>query len=410
MKRILCSILAALLLLSALVGCQFASAPDSVTLDSSWQIVYDANADDSTIQAALSLQLTLKQQSGFEIEAVTSPANKNKTITVRVNSKDLAQGQYRTALTSSGMVIEAHDSSVLLIGMRNIRNAWLVDEDGLVKDGKITVTKDLCASLSGQVDVGKAPYLVLTQNMRCANDENGNSISLRSQRFRMMITEYQPDIICTQETNLQWLNYFESDLSGLYGMVGEFDGGFGTTIGNENTILFRKDRFQLVQTDTFWMSETPAVPSKVDASTYRRICTWAILKDKLTGQKIFVSNLHLDNGKNAARDQQISIVLERLETYYQRYPSILTGDFNATTSSNTYSIAAKKLKDAYKNAEYNSSSINYTCDQYGTKKGSMLDYIFYNVYYTALEYRILNDQYGGYVSDHYGVISEMQYR
>ena len=195
MKKFFSAIISILLAIIILTGCdQTAPAQDSLTIDDSYQIVYASNCDENVRQAALCLQVTLQQQADLDL-SITSAAD-SKAILLQINSKDLEEGQYRMRLTGSGLTVEAHSSYALLLGVRQIRNDWFVDGNG-----SLTLTADLCKLYSGSVDMEQAPYTVLSQNLRAADDSNGNSIENRSKRFQQLLWEYQPDIICTQETN-----------------------------------------------------------------------------------------------------------------------------------------------------------------------------------------------------------------
>src|SRR3546814_15427461 len=59
--------------------------------------------------------------------------------------------------------------------------------------------------------------------------------------------------------------------------VGRKDGEKG---GEYSAIFYKKDRFRLLDHDTFWLSETPEVPSKGWDAALNSICTWGKLRDK----------------------------------------------------------------------------------------------------------------------------------
>jgi endonuclease/exonuclease/phosphatase family metal-dependent hydrolase len=243
--------------------------------------------------------------------------------------------------------------------------------------------------------------------MRYANDGNGNNISDRAPRFKQLVEMYNPDIIGTQETTALWNSYFKSYFSGIYGMVGCSRDGVNATSGEWGTILYRLDRFDLLDSGNFWLTSTPDKVSRVTGAKCNRICTWALLRDKLTGEVFVMANTHLDHSTDAVRFLQIQYLFDGLADKISKYPIYLTGDFNATPNSSVYMEATTTLKDAGVTAKLNTSTISYTFDSYGTKNpGSRIDYCFYNDRSTALWYKVLNEQFGGYVSDHYGLIAQ----
>ncbi len=96
-------------------------------------------------------------------------------------------------------------------------------------------------------------------------------------------------------------------------------------------VVFRKERFALVEAGTFWLSETPeVVASKSWDSSLPRVCSWATLRDRRDGQTVSFFNVHLDHRGAVSRDKALALVLERMAKATN--PVILTGDFNATVN------------------------------------------------------------------------------
>jgi len=251
---------------------------------------------------------------------------------------------------------------------------------------------------------------ILSQNLRFRDDPDGNSIAERSERFLKLVTQYKPDIIGTQETTKTWMDYLESTLGKEYAMIGCSRNGRNTVEGEWNTVLYRKDRFELLKGDTFWLSETPDVEAtKLDYKGCLRICTWTLLKDKVTGKEFMFNNTHLQNSapQAAVREAQMKILVKHLSDdlgYMKQYPSFMTGDFNAESHEPAYAIITSVLNDAKVSCEKDLSAVNYTFHNYG-KAQLTIDYCFHSPERTSVkEYKILDDKYDGYVSDHYGIL------
>jgi len=166
-----------------------------------------------------------------------------------------------------------------------------------------------------------ASFLVLSQNI-CFSDYPGeNSIANRTERFRQLVQTYQPDIISTQESNPGLCNIYQSLLGQTYTMIAEYPNESGLpTYGTSNTILYRTDRYELLETDTHWLSDTPGQKSQLEGSGGFRSCTWALLKDKLTGQAFIVCNTHLDWGNAEIQQRQFQILWELCADYFSKYP------------------------------------------------------------------------------------------
>ena len=190
MKKFLSCLLAAALLL--LCGCD--TAPKDVTIDSTFVIVAAEDAQ----PAAQSLQITIAQHTALELPLVTEAAEGAKTITVAVNDQ-LAQGEYRSRITKDGLVIEAKDALTLVMAMRSIRLRFIQKTATA-----IPFTTFDCENNSGTIAMEDAPFLVLTQNIRYADDEGGNKVIDRAPRFKKLLQEYLPDIVCIQEDNRYW--------------------------------------------------------------------------------------------------------------------------------------------------------------------------------------------------------------
>ena len=247
-----------------------------------------------------------------------------------------------------------------------------------------------------------AKIRVLTQNLRSGNDSGGNSIRERQPRFRELMAEYTPDLVGTQETTWDWLLYLKRTFGEEYSVLGCSREGKDATSGEWNAILYKADRFELLDSDTFWLTSTPEKVSAVNGSKCKRICTWALLKDTETGATLVFCNTHLDHSNNDIRNQQAQYLISGLQEYIGKYPVILTGDFNASNSTTPYKTITSTLKDSHWAAKKKSSG-GCTFHNYGASS-SEIDFVFFDdAFLTAEQYYVVKDDFGGYVSDHYGV-------
>ena len=255
-------------------------------------------------------------------------------------------------------------------------------------------------------NVLSATVKVMSQNIRYADDGEGKMISDRAPRFKQLVEMYKPDVIGTQETTSTWNRYYRKYFGNEYGMVGCSREGRDSNGGEFGTILYRSDRFELLDSDDFWLTETPKEVSRVQGSACNRICTWALLKDKISGKSFVMANTHLDYIGEQVQIKQLGFLLDGLSKLISKYPVFLTGDFNAGTRSGVYSNVTQRLLDSRVTAVENRSTVSHTADGYGTCSTDIIDYCFHDTKSTALWYKILSEQFGGYISDHFGVISE----
>ena len=103
----------------------------------------------------------------------------------------------------------------------------------------------------------------------------------------------------------------------------------GRARGEFSAILFRRDRFRVADSGTFWFSDTPAVPgSKSWGNSITRIATWARLIDR-DGTGFYHFNLHLDHLSQPSRERSTELLLQRIAARaVPTEPVVVTGDFN----------------------------------------------------------------------------------
>lgn len=128
------------------------------------------------------------------------------------------------------------------------------------------------------------------------------------------------------------------------------------------------------------------------------------MKDKKTEKTVLMINTHLD--VPAISDKQAAVILSELGDKIAKYSTFATGDFNFKTWEPGYSVMTEKLGDAMKTAFKNTSNINYTYNGFGTSSSHIIDYIFHSEKAIPTEFYIINDMYGGYVSDHFGLLTK----
>ena len=192
-------------------------------------------------------------------------------------------------------------------------------------------------------------------------------------------------------------------LGDVYGYVGQ--GRDGGTKGEHNPIFYKKSVFNLIESGTRWLSDTPSTVSKYSESSLNRIWTYALLERKSDGTRIMVVNTHFDHKSSVAREKQ-SLVLSAFLKDYLTYPLIVTGDFNAKSSTTEYSTIIKTgLKDSSYAASPSERVATFT--NYGSSN-SIIDFVFINPKtIDAKSYRVCNEMINGdYPSDHHPVFVE----
>ena len=174
-----------------------------------------------------------------------------------------------------------------------------------------------------------AKLKVMTFNIRVEASIDGiNHLDNRKGRILETINTEKPDLIGFQEVRdgaRAWLRDTLSD----YMMVG--CGRLRDYKGEGAPLAFRKDKFEMVGMETFWLSSTPKIPeSKYDGSDQSecpRIATAVTLKPCDSEELLLFVNVHTDHEGAMSRVLASAQLLEYMSQ--KDLPCVLTGDFNA---------------------------------------------------------------------------------
>jgi len=415
--RLFCLVLVLMLMLPMVVGCK--GSPKELTVDATYQIVYDernvyasaaANLLCGALRKVLGERLDVVPANQFDPEEGGNAIYVGDTVHV-TELPAIGENGFLVSLIKGGIVIRGADPMALYLAVETITAHWgVVEGYGTANEEGLPISKQICQRLNN-LEIGRNEMLsVMSQNVRCADDGGKNDIDDRRPRLEQLIADYSPDLLGTQEVTKRWMGIFEESFGEEYGMIGCSRDGVTASSGEWNTILYKKERFDLIQSGTFWLTDTPDQPSMTEDALCRRICTWAILRDKLTDREVMFCNTHLDHSNDTVRDAQAKILMDFIDDYVAQYPVFLTGDFNTTYGKAPYLTVTKTLVDSHKQAEVDISEVKGTFHDYG-KPGNEIDFCFYTgLKADPVAYRILSDDYDGFVSDHYGVISYFRYK
>lgn len=236
---------------------------------------------------------------------------------------------------------------------------------------------------------------IATYNIRNANKSdsiNGNGWGQRLPIITKLIEYNQFDIIGMQEVLHSQKEDLENCLTQYKHIgVGRDD---AKTKGEYASIFFKINRFDLIESGTFWLSQITDKPNKGWDAALPRICTWVQLKDKKHNKKIWFFNLHMDHIGVLARHESSKLVIDKIRQMCQADAAILVGDFNVDQRSESYKILANAFQDAYE-----ASSFRYaftgTFNGFNPNNNSddRIDHVFINSSLIAERYAILTDSY-----------------
>lgn len=265
--------------------------------------------------------------------------------------------------------------------------------------------------LMGAVEVfAQKEITVAAYNLRMDTPrDNENAWPKRKDYVKGLIKFHDFDIIGTQEG----FKHQIKDILELpeYASVGKGRDD-GKEAGEHSAIIYKKDRFKLLSTGDFWLSETPNVPGKGwDAKCCNRIATWAKFKDAKSKKTFFVFNVHFDHEGVVARKESGKLMVEKIKEIAKGAPAILTGDFNSEPNSEQMKHIASYLKDSYtvtKEAPYGPVG-TFNGFKFTAPFNSRIDYVFVSPSIEVLKYGVLTDSKDQkYPSDHAPVVTKLK--
>lgn len=249
---------------------------------------------------------------------------------------------------------------------------------------------------------------VMTFNIRLdVSSDSLNSWQHRKDNVAGMIRYYEPDIIGMQEVLHSQLVDLTERLPRYTAVgVGRADGKMA---GEYCSLFFKTDHFELLKEGNFSLSETPLkFGVKGWDAAYERMATWAVLKDKATGQKFICVNTHLDNEGKLARKEGLKLVLVKAKELGGGLPVIVMGDFNDTAESESIRIMDRNgMKNTRGTAAvvYGPSWSFHDFGRLNMAERPLIDHIYVSAPIEVNKYRVVNDtpEYG-YLSDHNPVL------
>ncbi len=247
---------------------------------------------------------------------------------------------------------------------------------------------------------------IVSFNIRCCDDVNGNSIAERAPRLNKVISQYNADIICLQEYRPAWEKHIEGYYCEKYDMFSKYR---NNTIDIEaSPILWRKDKFECIKTGYFWLSDTPEVESRGwdELCNCYRMCIYTVLKEKQSGETFTVMNTHFGFGDKGQIDSAKLIYSYRQKE--SNYKTFITGDFNMTPDSVGYAEMTKNFNDvnALTSNDLSTTYHGYKPDEINDQH---IDYCFIDKDITPINQKIITDTVDGmFPSDHYGLFIELE--
>jgi len=249
---------------------------------------------------------------------------------------------------------------------------------------------------------------LVTFNIRCDYGHDGeNNFVYRKPLILKKIAQEQPDVLCFQEVLPHVALWLRESLKDYY-VIGC---GRSPELQDEQmTVAFRADRFNLLEMETYWLSETPYVPGSryAEQSNCPRVITQAVLQETGSGKVFRLVNVHLDHVGALARELGLAQILKHIDEakFCPDAPVVITGDFNTTPDG-------PELKAFDRHPGYTDVTRDVGVTFHGFGKAASpcpIDYIFLRGGISCDKVEKWTDvENGVFLSDHYPVSAELRF-
>ncbi|MCW3461893.1 endonuclease/exonuclease/phosphatase family protein [Chitinophaga nivalis] len=276
----------------------------------------------------------------------------------------------------------------------------------------------ICGLMITGTVVAQAPLEVMTFNIRLNTPKDSlNAWPHRKEYVAAEILFHHAGIVGVQEALYDQMQDLQQRLPQYkYIGIGRED---GRTKGEFSAIFYDTTRLQLLKNETFWLSETPAVPGSIgwDAAI-TRIVTWGQFKDKKSNKIFYHFNTHFDHMGKIARRESAKFLLQQVHQIAGKTPAVITGDFNATPDDEPIQV----VMDPNNPLHFTDSKAISQTPHYGPEgtfngwhiaetSNQPIDYIFLKGNFRVRKHASISQTWGGrYASDHFAVYSELQFQ
>lgn len=257
-------------------------------------------------------------------------------------------------------------------------------------------------------------FRVMTFNIRYGTANDGdNRWDLRKNAVREFLLEQNADIIGFQEAMLSQVEFFASMLP-THKFVSR-GRRVDPKIDEAVPVFYNAQKFDLLGSNTFWLSDTPNVPESSGwGNTIPRIATWVHLRHVVSGRDLLFLNTHYDYQPNPSQLKGSLLITDFLRQQNIRNV-IISGDFNI----NDQNPAIPSLRDNVFIPLFDSWRLLNPSDTTGTWHDwtgrtdmDRIDFIFASKEgFTPIDSFIYTDKVQNrMLSDHHPVVSDFAFK
>lgn len=248
---------------------------------------------------------------------------------------------------------------------------------------------------------------VMTYNLKISGD-GIRAVEKRLPHIVDTIKEKAPDSFGVQEADKNWVEILAAELPEYAHIEKYRDDGIAE--GESSAIFYLKDKYELVESGHFWLSETPDKPSLGWDAACNRICSYAILKDKSTGFVYAHFNAHFDHVGTVAPAESVALISAKIAEIAPDIPVVLTGDFNFSEGSDNYNNLLKcGLQDTKYLAEEYDDHATYHGYHVVMPNTKPIDYVMVNGYVKSVKSSKIDSGFVDHIlaSDHFPITVEL---
>ena len=176
-----------------------------------------------------------------------------------------------------------------------------------------------------------ATHIVGTYNIRIATkrDVGSKNWEVRKPYVARTITDNRMDILSLNEIGG---SKQENDLRTLlpdYTLVAFGRDSAAASHGERVGVLFRTDKYDLLDSGHFFLTEQPDQPGLAWDAAYKRVAVWVLLRNKHSAEEMLIMSTHLDYKGTEARRQGAMLCIARAKEIASGRTAVIMGDLNA---------------------------------------------------------------------------------
>jgi endonuclease/exonuclease/phosphatase family metal-dependent hydrolase len=240
---------------------------------------------------------------------------------------------------------------------------------------------------------------VMSLNLRFGLADDGpNSWALRSVSYPDLLHNHPCDFYAFQEANDFQISFL-GDLLMSYSVIGQ---RCPAPEYWQNNVIFFHKRWRCLNSQRFYLSDTPDVPSQFSGSRWPRQCTMGTFI--YGGRQLTVIDTHFDFEAEVQRRSAL-LICKRLKDLAPAWPVVLMGDLNAGPESSCLAVFTAS-GDGFKSALGPQSTGTHHGFK-GKTESKAIDWILYQGAMQVRNARVITNRYCGYFpSDHFPLTAD----